>query len=157
LPHGVAATTPSNCLVGNTLHLPPWINLIKPSGWGVAHGVGNKRVASERASSRRGGLIRLSVCPYMPADEVLSGKWHRPNRFGQLFFKIMNPREPVISHGISGKDIPIMARLAKARHWSKQRQACLSSPNLAASQRVMAQRSKYVDVTYYVKILLNPR
>jgi len=22
-----------------------------------------------------------------------SGKWHRPNKFGQLFFKIMNPRE----------------------------------------------------------------
>ena len=26
----------------------------------------------------------------------------------------------VIGHGISRKDIPIMARLAKARHWSKQ-------------------------------------
>jgi hypothetical protein len=50
-----------------------------------------------------------------------------------------------------------MSRLAKARRWSKRWQACLSSPDLAASQRVMAQRSKYVDATYYVKILQNPR
>jgi len=28
--------------------------------------------------------------------------------------------ESVIGHGIRGKDIPIMARLAKARRWSKQ-------------------------------------
>jgi len=27
--------------------------------------------------------------------------------------------ESVIGHGIGGKYIPIMARLAKARHWSK--------------------------------------
>jgi hypothetical protein len=27
---------------------------------------------------------------------------------------------PVIGHGIVGKDIPIMARLAKARRWSKR-------------------------------------
>ncbi len=29
-------------------------------------------------------------------------------------------RESVIGHGIVGKDIPIMARLAKARRWSKR-------------------------------------
>ena len=40
----------------------------------------------------------------------------------------------VIGHGIVGKDIPIMARLAKARRWSKQWQTCLSSPDLAATQ-----------------------
>jgi hypothetical protein len=28
--------------------------------------------------------------------------------------------ESVIGHGIVGKDIPIMARLAKARRWSKR-------------------------------------
>jgi hypothetical protein len=28
--------------------------------------------------------------------------------------------ESVIGHGIVGKDIPIMARLAEARRWSKQ-------------------------------------
>jgi hypothetical protein len=28
--------------------------------------------------------------------------------------------ESVIGHGIVGKDIPIMVRLAKARHWSMQ-------------------------------------
>ena len=28
--------------------------------------------------------------------------------------------ESVIGHGIVGKDIPIMVRLAKARRWSKQ-------------------------------------
>ena len=39
------------------------------------------------------GVIRHSVCPYMPADKVFSGKWHMPNRFGKLFFRIMNPRE----------------------------------------------------------------
>ena len=42
--------------------------------------------------------------------------------------------ECVIGHGIVGKDIPIMARLAKARRWSKRWQTCLSSPNLAATQ-----------------------
>ena len=42
--------------------------------------------------------------------------------------------ESVIGHGIVGKDIPIMARLAKARRWSKRWQTCLSSPNLAATQ-----------------------
>ncbi len=30
------------------------------------------------------GLIRPSVCPYVPADQVFSRKWHRPNRLGQL-------------------------------------------------------------------------
>jgi hypothetical protein len=28
--------------------------------------------------------------------------------------------ESVIGHGIVGKDIPVMARLAKARRWSKR-------------------------------------
>jgi hypothetical protein len=40
----------------------------------------------------------------------------------------------VIGHGIVRKDIPIMARLAKARRWSKRWQTCLSSPDLAATQ-----------------------
>ena len=43
-------------------------------------------------------------------------------------------RESVIGHGIVGKDIPIMARLAKARRWSKRWQTCLSSPDLTATQ-----------------------
>ncbi len=38
----------------------------------------------------------------------------------------------VIGHGIGGKYIPIMARLAKARRWSKRRQTCLPSPDLTA-------------------------
>ena len=38
----------------------------------------------------------------------------------------------VIGHGIGGKYIPIMARLAKARRWSKRWQTCLSSPDLTA-------------------------
>ena len=42
--------------------------------------------------------------------------------------------ESVIGHGIGGKYIPIMARLAKARRWSKQWQTYLSSPDLAATQ-----------------------
>ncbi len=42
--------------------------------------------------------------------------------------------ESVIGHGIIGKDIPIMAHLAKARRWSKRWQTCLSSPDLAATQ-----------------------
>ena len=54
---------------------------------------------------------------------------------------------PVIGHGIIGKDIPIMARLAKACH----------HPILRPLKLVMALRSKYVDATYYVKILRNPR
>ena len=40
--------------------------------------------------------------------------------------------ESVIGHGIGGKYIPIMARLAEARRWSKRRQTCLSSPDLTA-------------------------
>ena len=35
---------PVNCYVD----LPPWTNYSDPSGWGVAHGLGNKRVASDR-------------------------------------------------------------------------------------------------------------
>jgi hypothetical protein len=31
---------------------PPSMNLIEPSGWGVAHGAGSKRVAPERAVCR---------------------------------------------------------------------------------------------------------
>jgi len=38
----------------------------------------------------------------------------------------------VIGHGIGGKYIPIMARLAEARRWSKRRQTCLSSPDITA-------------------------
>jgi hypothetical protein len=32
-------------------------------------------------------FVCLSVCLYVRADLVFSRKWHRPNRFGQLFFK----------------------------------------------------------------------
>ena len=42
--------------------------------------------------------------------------------------------ESVIDHGIFGKDIPTMARLAEARRWSKQWRTCLSSPDLTATQ-----------------------
>jgi hypothetical protein len=40
----------------------------------------------------------------------------------------------VIGHGIVGKDIPIMARLAEARHWSKRWQTRLTSPDITATQ-----------------------
>jgi len=40
--------------------------------------------------------------------------------------------ESVIGHCIGGKYIPIMAPLAKARHWSKRWQTCLASPDLTA-------------------------
>jgi hypothetical protein len=40
----------------------------------------------------------------------------------------------VIGHGIGGKHIPIMARRAKARRWSKRWRTCLSSPDLTATQ-----------------------
>jgi hypothetical protein len=42
--------------------------------------------------------------------------------------------ESVIGHGIVRKDIPIIARLAKARRWSKRWRTCLSSPDLTAAQ-----------------------
>ena len=54
---------------------------------------------------------------------------------GYLVFVIKIACPPwisVIGHGIGGKYIPIMARLAEARHWSKRRQTCLSSPDLTA-------------------------
>ena len=45
------------------------------------------------------------------------------------------PPKPVIGHGIGGIIIPAkMARLAKARHWSKRFWTCLSSPDLTATQ-----------------------
>jgi len=40
----------------------------------------------------------------------------------------------VIGHGIVGRDIPIMARLAEARRWSKRWQTRLTSPDLTATQ-----------------------
>jgi len=46
--------------------------------------------------------------------------------------KVKNGHVAVIGHGIGGKYIPIMARLAKARRWSKRWQTCLSSPDLTA-------------------------
>ena len=42
--------------------------------------------------------------------------------------------ESVIGHGIGGKYIPIMARLAEARRWSKRWQTRLTSPDLTATQ-----------------------
>ena len=42
--------------------------------------------------------------------------------------------ESVIGHGIVGKDIPIMARLAEARRRSKRWQTRLTSPDLTATQ-----------------------
>ena len=72
-----------------TMLLPPslvpftWRNLWLPSSTRI-----NSSVRPSVCPS-----VRPSVRPYGPADYVLSGKWHRPNRFGQLFFKIMNPRE----------------------------------------------------------------
>ena len=45
---------PQIALVNYYVDLPPSMNLIKPSGWGVAHDVGNKLVAPERASSGHG-------------------------------------------------------------------------------------------------------
>ena len=42
--------------------------------------------------------------------------------------------ESVIGHGIVGKDIPIMACLAKARRWSKRWQTRLTSPDLMTNQ-----------------------
>ena len=42
--------------------------------------------------------------------------------------------ESVIGHGIVGEDIPIMARLAKARRWSKRWQTRLTSSDLTATQ-----------------------
>jgi len=42
--------------------------------------------------------------------------------------------ESVIGHGIVGRDIPIMARLAEARRWSKRWQTRLTSPDLTATQ-----------------------
>ncbi len=71
-------------------------------------------------------------------------KWHLPIMAVNLYLKpkVFFPHdftliasvvgESVIGHGIGGKHIPIMARLAKARRWSKRGQTCLSSPDLTA-------------------------
>ncbi len=57
--------------------------------------------------------------------------------------------ESVIGHGIGGKHIPIMARLAKARRYG----LVCHHPILRPLKVVMAIRSKYVDATYHVRIL----
>jgi len=87
---------------------------------------------------------------FLPKTKVFFSAWLHPDIASVV-------GESVIGQGIGKIDIPIMLHLAKARRWSKRWQACLSSPDLQASQPVMARRSKYVDATYYVKILQNPR
>ena len=64
----------------------------------------------------------------------------------------------VIGHGIGRKNIPIkMARLAKdASRVSDDRLVC-HHQILRPLKVVMALRFKYVNATYYVKILQNPR
>ena len=70
-----------------------------PRGWGVYihqnHGDGGGNV-----SIMVGMFVYLCLASQKPSE--------------QEFFV------PVIGHGIGGKYIPIMARLAKARHWSKR-------------------------------------
>jgi hypothetical protein len=77
------------------------------------------------------GVYILPISPsyYLPRDFC-------PSSTLLINITIFTPITPpsVIGHGIVGKDIPIMARLVKARHWSKQWQTCLSSPDLAATQ-----------------------
>ncbi len=59
----------------------------------------------------------------------------------------------VIGHGIGGTDILIMARLVKARHLGSDDGRVCHHPILRPLKVVMALRSKYVDATYYVRIL----
>ena len=65
-------------------------------------------------------------------ESILTLKWHLPIISGTFLPKTKGffPHdftliasvvgESVIGHGIGGKYIPIMARLAKARRWSKR-------------------------------------
>ena len=69
---------------------------------------------------------------------VFGGKWHRPNRFGQLFFKIMNPREPWIrnsskkyisdSNTVNNMKLKILTKI-RVIH------SCSSSPRAASVWR----------------------
>jgi hypothetical protein len=61
-------------------------------------------------TSNGGGLKITEKCK-IPGYKYLV--WHSKKA-------ITNINASVIGHGIGGKDIPIMARLAKARRWSKQ-------------------------------------
>ncbi len=42
------------------------------------------------------------------------------NQNHSLVLNVIKSSTTVVGHGIGGKDIPIMARLAKARRWSKR-------------------------------------
>jgi hypothetical protein len=89
--------------------------------------------------------------------KVLSKSWRPPKRLVKLSTLLTGTDKPktdastlifkacktfcrstgahsVIGHGIVGKDIPIMACLAKARRWSKRWRTRLSSPDLTATQ-----------------------
>ena len=68
---------PVNCYVD----LPPWTNYSNPSGWGVAHGLGNKRVASDRVSSARGQLSTPTM-PRCRIDKLRSG-WQKKGQKGE--------------------------------------------------------------------------
>jgi len=73
---------------------------------------------------------RLSGSTFLSTSPVHAPFQASPRRLN--FTGPPSPRVGVIGHGIGGKYIPIMARLAEARRWSKQRQTCLSSPDLTA-------------------------
>ena len=55
----------------------------------------------------------------MPVNFLPQNKGFFPHDF-TLIASASVVGESVIGHGIGGKYIPIMARLAKARRWSKQ-------------------------------------
>jgi len=79
-------------------------------------------------------IVKLSLhlkwyYPIMPVNFLPQNEGFFPHDF-TLIASVVG--ESVIGHGIGGKYIPIMARLAEARRWSKRRQTCLSSPDLTA-------------------------
>jgi hypothetical protein len=58
------------------------------------------------------------MVPSHHVGKLLPTKGFFPHDF-TLIASVMG--ESVIGHGIGGKDIPIMAHLAKARRWSSKR------------------------------------
>jgi hypothetical protein len=71
-----------------------------------------ERVASGLPAARNWRKLKgVELCSTRGPDPPLHSLPHQENFF----------RPPtVIGHGIVGKDIPIMAHLAKARRWSKR-------------------------------------
>ena len=82
----------------------------------------NAKFISSSQQTYASMIVKLSLhlkwyYPIMPVNFLPQNEVFFPRDFS-LIASVVG--DNVISHGIGGKDIPIMAHLAKARRWSKR-------------------------------------